>query len=39
MCTPVEISDSKETGCKNERSCRFSGSEAEVCGSLTQEMQ
>jgi hypothetical protein len=39
MFTPVEKSDSKETGCKNERSRKFSGSEVEAHGSLTQEMQ
>jgi hypothetical protein len=39
MCTPVEKCVSKETGCKNERRCRFSGSEVEAHGSLTQEMQ
>jgi hypothetical protein len=39
MCIPVEKSDSKETHCKNERSCRFSGNEVEAQGSLTQEKQ
>jgi len=34
MCTPVQKSDSKETVCKNERSCRFSESELEAHGSL-----